>query len=156
MGLRFGGARANRRPAEEIAKVLRTIWIERFGGERQPHLNQVHQQLARDMQTGFHIKGVVHVGIVDQPFPADGGAGFFEIDAHNDIELILQLVREIFQATSVIQSGFSVMDRTGTANHQQTRIAAGDDVGNGLPRSGDLRFLLGSQRKLRFQLFRRN
>ena len=94
--------------------------------------------------------------IVNQPFPANGGAGFFKIDAHDQIEAIADLFGKGFKTTSVLNGGFRIVNRTRTTYHQQARIATGDDVRDGLTRLRDLRFLLNAQREFSFQLIRRD
>ena len=85
VGLRFCGTRTNRRPAEQIAQVLRAVRVQRFGCQRQPHADQLHQKATRNLQACFHIKRAIHVRIVNQPF--------LKIDAHHQIEAIADLLR---------------------------------------------------------------
>ena len=74
MHLRLRGPRANRAPAHQIGKILRRDHIE-------------EQQLARDPQAIVDAEAVIHMRIVDQPFPADGGTRFLKINAHHDFQL---------------------------------------------------------------------
>ena len=39
-------------------------------------------------------EGVIEVGIVDKPLPADSGARFFEVNAHQDVQLIFQAISQ--------------------------------------------------------------
>jgi len=57
--------------------------------------------------------------IVDQALPSDGGARFFEIDAHQDLEFARQsraLGRETFD---IFEGGARVVDRAGADDHDQ-------------------------------------
>ncbi len=92
--------------------------------------------------------------IVNQPFPPHRGAGLFKIDAHNQIETIADLFGQGFKTTSIINHGFRIVDRARSTHHQQTRIATGDNIGDGLARARHLRLLFYGQRKLGFQLVR--
>ncbi len=47
-------------------------------------------------------EAVIHMGIVDEPFPADGGARFFKIDPHDDLELALQRLAQGQQAGGIL------------------------------------------------------
>ena len=71
MSLGFSGARANRRPGNQILQILRGNWIERFGRGRQTQVCNIQQQLATDAQPLFDLKRVIKVRVVDQPFPSD-------------------------------------------------------------------------------------
>ncbi len=92
VGLGFGGACANGRPADQVLHVLRCDGVQRFSGGRQAFFGQVQQQLATDVQTVFDTEGVIQERVVDQTFPAHGGARFFEIHTHDDIQGVSQLI----------------------------------------------------------------
>ncbi len=70
------------------------------------------------------------MGVVDQPFPAHGGARLFEIDAHHDVQAIAHLVGQRAEAAGVIQCSIHVMDGAGAHDHQQARVVAIQDVLN--------------------------
>ena len=92
--------------------------------------------------------------IVNQPLPADGGTGFFKIDAHHQVEAIADLCGKGFKPTSIFNRSFRIVNGARTTYHQQARIATGDDIRNGLTGVRDLRFLLDAQREFRLQLLR--
>ena len=71
MSLGFSGARANRRPGNQILQILRGNWIERLGRGGQTQVCNIQQQLATDAQPLFDLKRVIKVRVVDQPFPSD-------------------------------------------------------------------------------------
>ena len=87
MHLRLRGPRANRAPAHQIGKILRRDHIEEFPRRGQPAVVDIKQQLARDTQAIVDAEAVIHMRIVDQPFPADGGTRFLKINAHHDFQL---------------------------------------------------------------------
>ena len=66
--------------------------------------------------------GSVHVWIIDQPFPADGGAWFFEVDPHNQHELIVNTSGECCQSPCIVNCSISVMDGTGTDDNHQASV----------------------------------
>ena len=82
--LAFGGARADRTPADEVCDVLRQDHIEVFDCGRHAFFSGIEQQFAPDAQAVVDGKRAVKVRVVEQAFPADGGARFFKIDAHDD------------------------------------------------------------------------
>ncbi|MNY53726.1 hypothetical protein D3C86_1895070 [compost metagenome] len=88
MDLRFGGAGADRHPAEQVVEVAGGHRLQQFGGNRQAQLEHVAHQLARQGQAARHVVAAVQVRIVGQAFPADCGARFFDIGAHHQEHLI--------------------------------------------------------------------
>ena len=68
------------------------------------------------------------MGIVDKPFPADGGARFFKIDPHDDLELALQRLAQGQQTGSVLFRRCWIVNRTGPNHYQQTIIVALEDL----------------------------
>src|SRR3546814_15547338 len=61
--------------------------------------------------------------VVDQPFPADRGARFFKIDAHDDQQMLVELRTQGFEAGRVFERRFRIVDRAWTDDHQQAIIA---------------------------------
>ncbi|MCY1516558.1 hypothetical protein D9M68_511940 [compost metagenome] len=156
VGLGFGGARADGGPADQVLQVLRGNRIERLGGGGQAHLGQVEQQLAADVQAVLDLEGVVQVGVVDQAFPADGGARLLEVHAHHQEEGIGQLGGQALQAVGVLVSGLDVVDGAGAHDHEQAMVLAIEDVAHHLATVGHgVQGVIG-QGNLAFQLLRRD
>ncbi len=83
VNLRFGGARANSSPAHQVSHILWRDHIEELTGGRQAGIIDVQQQLAGNAQAIIDLVAVVHMRIVNQPFPAHGGSRLFKIHAHH-------------------------------------------------------------------------
>ncbi len=66
--------------------------------------------------------------IVDQPFPADRGARFFEIDAHQHEQAILHAARKLQQPLGVFQAGLFIVNGARADDHDQPRIVAGENL----------------------------
>src|SRR5690606_2448879 len=79
MHLALGGAGPDGTPGDQIRRELRRNRIEKFRARRQAHLGEIEEQPAGDPQALVDIEIAVEIGIVDEPFPTDRGAGFFEI-----------------------------------------------------------------------------
>ena len=126
--LGFGGSRANGAPAHQIGDILRGDHIEEFPRRRQAAVVNVQQQFARDAQPVVDAEAVIHMGIVDEPFPADGGARFFKIDPHDDLELALQRLAQGQQAGGILFRRCRIVNRTRPNHHQQTVIVAFEDL----------------------------
>jgi len=154
MGLRLRGTRANRRPANQVSDVLRRNRVERLGRRREAQLGEVQQQLTSPVQALLDVEGVIKMGIVDQPLPANGGPRLLEVDPHDDEQGIRNLVAQRLQPPSVVLGGVHVMDGTGPRDDDQTMVLAIKDVFDSAP-PGEHRFarLLG-QRQLRLDLRR--
>ena len=90
--LAFGGARADGTPGNQVGIVLRGNHVEKFGGRGHAHVVEREQKLARLAQAVVDVESAVQMGVVDQAFPADGGARFFKIDAHHDQQLFFVLL----------------------------------------------------------------
>ena len=56
------------------------------------------------------MEGTVHVRIIDEAFPADGGAGLFEVNAHDDVKVISGGIGIRLQLLCILLGCFSVMD----------------------------------------------
>ncbi|SPZ61499.1 Uncharacterised protein [Serratia quinivorans] len=56
--------------------------------------------------------------------------------------------------TGVIQGSIRVVDRTGSAHHQQAMIAPLQNISDGFTRGSDFIFIAGAERELVLQFFR--
>lgn len=131
MALAFGGACADGAPADQVGNVLRADEIQELGGGGHPFLVEVQQQAAGQAQALVDMKALVHIGVIDQPLPADGGTRLFEVDPHNDAELPFQLVDQGFEATRVVSCGIDVVDRAGTNDDDQAVVLSMQNLVNG-------------------------
>ena len=61
--------------------------VEEFGAGGHAHLGEVEQQTAREAQAVVDAEGLVEERIVDEALPAERGARFLEVDAHDDAQL---------------------------------------------------------------------
>ena len=119
MGLRLDGARADRAPAHQVGHVLRRDRIEELRGRGQPQIKHVAQERAPEAQPGRDVVGPVEVGIHHEPLPADGRAGFLEIDPHRDQHAVGYRPREGGEAARVIPAGVHIVDRTRADDEQE-------------------------------------
>lgn len=88
MNLRFGCSGTNGPPGYQISSVLRTDSIQKFASGRQAHFRDFQQESAGDAEALVNLETAVHVWVVDEAFPSDGGAGLFEVDTHDDEKII--------------------------------------------------------------------
>src|ERR1700735_4158534 len=79
-------------------------------------------------QAVVNLKQLVEVRVVDQALPAEGGARLFEVDAHDQAELLGEFADRALEQLSVLARGFGVMNRTGADDDEQTAVFAVEDV----------------------------
>src|ERR1700729_4134372 len=79
-------------------------------------------------QAVVNLKRLVEVWIVDEALPAEGGARLFEVDAHDEAELLGEFADRAFEQLGVLARGFGVMNRTRADDDEQTAVFAVEDV----------------------------
>ena len=126
VGLAFGGASADGTPGDQVGNVLRNRGVEEFGGGWKFEGGDVTQKSARESQAIVDAETAVHARIVDQSFPADGGAGLFEVAAHHDQELIGVAIGQSFQATGVFQRGLRIVNGARADDDDEPRVLTGE------------------------------
>ena len=65
--------------------------------------------------------------VVEQAFPANGGARFFKIDAHDDAQLLAVFFAQGQEAVGVFARGFDVVDGAGADDDEQARVVVVQD-----------------------------
>jgi len=154
--LALGGARADRAPADEVADVLRADGVQQFAGRGHAQAVDVDEQFARDAQALVYAVAAVEVGVIDQPLPADGGAGLFEIHAHHDFELIAVLGAHGLEFARVFNGRIGVVNGARPDDHQQPVVLAAHDAVDAPARVRDQGFDRGGpDRKKADQVFGR-
>ena len=127
MHLRFGGARADGPPADQVADELRRDHVEEFAAGRHTRLVDAQQEVAGNAQALVDAKAVVQVGVVDEALPAHRGAWLLEIHTHDDLEIRCVALALLRQAHGVFDRGVRVMNRARPDHHQQAvRLAVQD------------------------------
>ncbi|KAG0771286.1 hypothetical protein G6F22_016610 [Rhizopus arrhizus] len=91
---------------------------------------QHRAQFAGAAQAFIDAEAAVQARVVDIALPADGGAGLFKIDAHDDQQVFLVLVHGGAQLAGVFHRLPMVVDRAGADHDQKAVIAAMQHVGD--------------------------
>ena len=128
--LAFGGARADGAPGNQVGIILRRDHVEKFGGGRHAHVVEGEQQAARLAQAEVDVESAVEVRVVDEAFPAHGGARFFEIHAHHNQQFFFVFFAQGQKLAGVFERGFGVVDGAGADNQQQALVAAVHQIGD--------------------------
>lgn len=127
VGLRFGGAGADGGPADEVGDVLRRDRIEELGGGGEAEVEDVAEEGAGEAEAGGDVVGAVEVRVHDEALPPDGGARFFEVDAHDDHDAVGDLVGEGGEAASVVAAGVEVVDGAGADDEEEAFVVGEDE-----------------------------
>ena len=125
--LALGGTRADGAPGNQIPQVLRRNHVQKLAACGQSQAVDVNEQLARDAQAFINAKALVQVGVVDQAFPADGGAWFFEVHAHHDFQRVGVVGAHLLQTVRIVQRSGGVMDGARPNDDQQAVVLASHD-----------------------------
>jgi len=132
--LAFSGARADCAPADEVGDVLRQDHIEVFDCGRYPFFGGIEQQFAPDAQAVVDGKRAVKVRVVEQAFPANGGARFFKVNAHDDAQLFAVFFAQGQEAVGIFVRRFDVVDGAGADDDQEARVVVVQDGVDVAPR----------------------
>ena len=138
--LAFGGARADRAPADQVADVLRADHVQELAARRHAQAVDLHQQLPRDAQALVDAVALVQVRVVDQALPAHGGARLLEVHAHHDFQRVGVLRAQRQQPARVVQRRGRIVDGARADDHQQPVVLALHDLAHRLARPADQLF----------------
>ncbi|MNV57951.1 hypothetical protein D3C71_1503070 [compost metagenome] len=109
---------------------MRAEQVQEFGGNGQAQAADVQQQFAGAAQALVDAEAAVKAGVVDVALPAHGGAGLFEVDAHDDQQVFLVLVHGGAQLAGVFHRLAVIVDGAGADHDQQAVVAAMQHVGD--------------------------
>jgi len=126
--LRFGGTGTDGSPADEVSDVLRADGIQELGADGDTEIGEVAKEFASDAETLVDVEGAVEVGVVDETFPADCRAGFFEVSSHDD-QQVLPLGDLFLQELGVGHGLLCVVDRARADDDEDAVILASQDTG---------------------------
>lgn len=126
--LAFGGPCADGSPDDEVGEVLRRDGVEELCAAWDAAICEFEQQAACNAQTFVNIERVVEVGVVDQPFPADGRARFFKVDPHDDQQVFFVLLHFDFESFRVLDGCVDIVNGAGSCHHQEAVIATKENI----------------------------
>ena len=128
VSLALAGAGSDGGPGNEVGDVLWSDGIEKLGGGGDAEFDDLTEKFPRDVQSLGDVVGAVEVGIHDEPFPSDGGAGFLEVDPHDEVEFVGDAVGEVLEAFCVFEASGGVVDGAGANDDEEAGVLAGKDV----------------------------
>ena len=86
------------------------------------HLGDLQQQLSALLEAAGDVEGVVHLRIVQEALPADGGARLLEVDPHDDEQPVGVLPAQIVQPPGIFECGALIVDRARSRDHEESRV----------------------------------
>ena len=111
--------------------------IEELGAGGDAEVGEFEEEFPGDAEAAVDVEGIVEVGGVDESLPSDGGAGFLEIDPHDDEEVIAVAVRGGLQEFAVFDGGLGVVNGAGADHDEEAVVLSEEDVLGSLPGPGD-------------------
>lgn len=120
--------RTNGSHRNQIREELRTDGIQHLASNRHALRSQVQKQLPAHSQPLVDLVAFVDVRIVDQALPANSRAWLLEVGAHNDAEVIFELVGQFDKAGAVLDGCLGVVEGAWSDHDAETVIALLDDL----------------------------
>ena len=74
------------------------------------------------------MEAAVQVRIIDQAFPADGSARFFEIDSHDDLKVIGKMTTQFSKFLRIFFGSGRIMDGAGSDDDKKAVVLTVNDV----------------------------
>jgi len=136
VGLAFAGAGPDGGPGDEVGDVLGGDGVEEFGGGGDAEFDDFAEEAPGEVEALGDVVGAVKVGVHDEALPADGGAGFFEIDPHDEVEIVGDAVGEVAEAFGVFEAGLGVVDGAGADDDEEAGVLSGEDGADGFAGGG--------------------
>ena len=128
--LAFDSAGADGSPADDVGVELPQRGIEKLGADGQTFGADVDQELAADAQALVDLVRSVASRVVDESLPADHGAGFFEINPHDNQQVLPMSFSDRSQQISVVERGGGVMNRAWPRDNEQMIVFTLHDGGD--------------------------
>lgn len=126
--LGLSGACSDGAEGDEIREKLRGDGVEHLRGNGHARGCEVNVELAGDAEALVDLVALIDIRVVDQTLPADCSPGLLEVGAHNDEDVVLELVGERLEALAVLNGSLGVVNRARSDHDQETVILLCDDL----------------------------
>lgn len=126
--LRLSGSSTNCSEGDQISEELRGDGIKHLRCNWHSSRGQIAEELSADSETLVDLEALIDIWIVDQALPADSCARLLEVSTHDNADVIRELVRELLQASAVLQCGGWVVDRARADHDKKAVVGAHDDI----------------------------
>jgi hypothetical protein len=113
---------------DEVCKKLWRDCVEHLRSNWHALGCEVDVELARDTKTLVDLVALVNVWVVDQTLPANSCSWLLEVGAHDDADVVLELVGERLEALAVLNGHLGVVDGARSNHDHETVILLCDDL----------------------------
>ncbi len=128
---------SDRPPRHGVGDVLRGDRVEELAPDGEPELGDVQQQLPGQPQPLVDGVRAVEIRVVDEALPAQRGARFLEVHAHDDAHLVANPLGVFGQQARVVQGRVGVVHGARTHHHEQAVVAPVEDLDGVAPADRD-------------------
>mmetsp|Transcript_14531 Transcript_14531/g.29380 ORF Transcript_14531/g.29380 Transcript_14531/m.29380 type:complete len:377 (+) Transcript_14531:256-1386(+) len=126
--LAFGCPCTDGAPGDELGEVLRGHHVEELHSGWQAHLGELCEETTCKAQTLIDLEGAIEVRIVDETLPSNGGAWLLEVDAHDDVQVLLEVVPFSLQELGIVDGRLGIVNAARPNDDDETVITLGKDV----------------------------
>lgn len=126
--LGLGGSGTNGTQTEQVSQVLGGNSVEHLSSNGDTRVGEVSVELTSNTKTLVDVEGIVHIRVVDETLPANGGTGLLEVGTHDNNEVVLELIAKNLQLLGVLNSSSGVVDGAGTHNDKELVAVALDNL----------------------------
>lgn len=126
--LGLGGSGTNGTQTEQVSQVLGRNGVEHLSSDGHTGVGEVRVELTSNTETLVDVESVVHIRVVDESLPANGGTGLLEVGTHDNNKVALELITKSLQLLGVLNSGGRVVDGAGAHNDEKLVALAIDDL----------------------------
>ena len=127
--LRLCGSRSDRTNRDTVRQKLGADGIQHLARNWHPTARQIDKHLPADPQSLIDLETLVDVRVVDQTLPSDSRARLLEVSAHDDAQVVGQLVRQLLKTLAVLEGGGRIVNGAWAYNDEEAVGVAGDDFG---------------------------
>src|ERR1700733_13050424 len=96
--------------------------VEELSARRSVMVTRVEERRWRFVRAAINLKQLVQVRVVDEALPAERGPRLFEVDTHDEAQLVRKLGDGGSEKFRILARCLCVVNRAGADDHQQTRI----------------------------------
>ena len=100
---------------------MRGDGIKHLARNGHPLVCQVTEQLPADSQPLVDLEALVNIRVIDQTLPSDRCAWLLEVGAHDDKEVVFELVCQLLEAVALLKCHLGIVDRAWT-NHDHKSV----------------------------------
>mmetsp|Transcript_5694 Transcript_5694/g.10288 ORF Transcript_5694/g.10288 Transcript_5694/m.10288 type:complete len:233 (-) Transcript_5694:865-1563(-) len=126
--LAFSRTRPDGAPDNKIGNELRRDSVEEFHASVNAHFVEVKEKATSFPQSLVDTVRTVQARVIDQSLPSNGGAWLLEVDAHDDVQVLLEVVPFSLQELGIVDGRLGIVNAARPNDDDETVITLGKDV----------------------------